>query len=70
MVVVPAGSLTMGSPANEARRHVNEGPQRTVTIRQPLAVGKFEVTFAEWEACVAGGGCTGIFHTAQDERLF
>ncbi len=59
MVVVPAGSFTMGSPANEAgRSNDDEGPQRTVTIRQPFAVGKFEVTFAEWEACVAGGGCT------------
>ncbi len=57
MVVVPAGSFTMGSPANEAGRSNDEGPQRTVTIRQPFAVGKFEVTFAEWEACVAGGGC-------------
>jgi len=28
-----------------------------VSIPQPIAVGKFEVTFAEWDACVAGGGC-------------
>jgi formylglycine-generating enzyme required for sulfatase activity len=28
-------------------------------IGNPFAVGKFELTFAEWEACVAGGGCTG-----------
>ena len=52
MVVVPAGSFTMGS--NE---YDSEKPTRTVNIRQPFAVGKFEVTFAEWEACVAGGGC-------------
>ena len=53
MVVVPAGSFTMGSNENDS-----EKPPHTVTIRQPFAVGKFEVTFAEWEACVAGGGCT------------
>ena len=29
-----------------------------VTIAKPFAVGKFEVTFAEWEACVADGGCS------------
>lgn len=52
MVVVPAGSFAMGS--NE---HDREKPLRTVTIRQPFAVGKFEVTFAEWKACVVGGGC-------------
>jgi formylglycine-generating enzyme required for sulfatase activity len=28
-----------------------------VTIGQPFAVGKFEVTFAQWDACVAAGGC-------------
>ncbi len=58
MVVVPAGSFTMGSPANEAGRFSNEGPQRKVTIGRPFAVGKFEVTFAEWDACVADRDCT------------
>jgi formylglycine-generating enzyme required for sulfatase activity len=57
MVVVPAGEFTIGSPASEKERSYDEGPQRKVTIRQPFAVGKFEVTFAEWDACVAGGGC-------------
>ncbi len=60
LVVVPAGSFTMGSPTGEAGRDSDEGPQHTVTIRQPFAVGKFEVTFAEWEACYAereSGGC-------------
>jgi formylglycine-generating enzyme required for sulfatase activity len=28
-----------------------------VAINYILAVGRFEVTFAEWDACVAGGGC-------------
>jgi formylglycine-generating enzyme required for sulfatase activity len=26
------------------------------SIPQPIAVGKFEVTFAEWDACVTAGG--------------
>lgn len=54
MVVVPAGSFTMGDDYGNGL----EKPTRTVTIRQTFAVGKFEVTFAEWEACVAGRGCT------------
>jgi formylglycine-generating enzyme required for sulfatase activity len=58
MVVVPAGSFMMGSPANEEGRFDGEGPQHTVTIARPFAVGKFEVTFGEWDACVAGAGCT------------
>jgi formylglycine-generating enzyme required for sulfatase activity len=61
MVVVPAGSFIMGSPANEAMRRNEEGPQHTVTIRQPLAVSKFELTFDEWDACTAHGGCTQQF---------
>jgi formylglycine-generating enzyme required for sulfatase activity len=59
MVVIPAGSFQMGAPDDEPDRNANEGPQRLVTIGRPLAVGKFEVTFAEWQACVAGGGCKG-----------
>jgi formylglycine-generating enzyme required for sulfatase activity len=35
-----------------------EGPQRTVTIQAPFAVGRFAVTFDEWDACVAGRGAT------------
>ena len=57
MVVVPAGSFMMGSPASEAGRDTDEGPQHRVMIARPFAVGKFEVTFAEWDACVAAGGC-------------
>ena len=59
MVVVPAGSYLMGSPASEEGREDDEGPVHRVTIAQLLAVGKYEVTFAEWDACVAGGGCGG-----------
>ena len=32
-------------------------PQHTVTIARPFAAGKYEVTFDEWDGCVAGGGC-------------
>jgi formylglycine-generating enzyme required for sulfatase activity len=57
MVVVPAGKFRMGSPPDEEGRDENEGPQRDVTITNPFAVGKFEATFAEWDACVAADGC-------------
>ena len=59
MVVVPAGEFMMGSPESEAGRSSDEGPQHRVRIAQPFAVGRFEVTFDEWDACVAGGGCGG-----------
>ena len=59
MVVVPPGSFMMGSPASEAGRGDDEGPRHRVTIGYPLAVGVYEVTFAEWDACVGAGGCGG-----------
>jgi formylglycine-generating enzyme required for sulfatase activity len=57
MVVVPAGSFMMGSPASEPGRFNNEGPQHEVTIASRFAVGQYELTFDEWDACVADGGC-------------
>lgn len=59
MVVIPAGSFTMGSPLTEKDRSVNENPQHIVTIARPFAVSKNELTFADWDACVTGGGCNG-----------
>jgi formylglycine-generating enzyme required for sulfatase activity len=59
MVVVPAGSFAMGSPTSEPGRSDDEGPQRTVTFKRQFAVGRFAVTFDEWDACVADGGCDG-----------
>ena len=64
MVALPAGEFMMGSPESEKGRNKDEGPQRKVTIARPFAVGKFEVTFAQWDACVAEGGCT---HKPGDE---
>jgi formylglycine-generating enzyme required for sulfatase activity len=60
MVVVPAGTFIMGSPTDEKNRSENEGPQHRVIFSRQFAVGKFAVTFAEWDACVAGGGCSPI----------
>lgn len=57
MVVIPTGSFMMGSPPDERGRGPDEGPQRQVTIARRLAVSKFEVTFAEFDVCAAGGGC-------------
>jgi Sulfatase-modifying factor enzyme 1 len=53
MIVAPAGKFMMGSPETEKDRFENEGPQHEVTIPKPFAVGKTDVTFAEWDICVA-----------------
>ena len=59
MIVAPAGVFTMGAPANEPRRASGEGPQHKVTFNRNFAVGRFALTFDEWDACVADGGCNG-----------
>ncbi len=64
LVVVPAGRFLMGSPENEEGRSKYEGPQHEVTIARPFAVGRYPVTFAEWDAFVAAGGTT---HTPDDK---
>ena len=60
MVVVPAGEFMMGSPADERDHYGNEDPLHRVTIARPLAVSKFEVTFEQWDACVAVGTCAHV----------
>ena len=57
MVTIPAGEFLMGSPRTESHRGAET--QHKVVISAPFAVGRFEVTFAQWDACVAGGGCGG-----------
>ncbi|HEX5999211.1 MAG TPA: formylglycine-generating enzyme family protein [Hyphomicrobiaceae bacterium] len=63
MVVVPAGEFMMGSPKTERGRDKNEGPQHKVSV-PAFAMGKYEVSFAQWDACVAEGGCK---HKPSDE---
>ena len=58
MVGIPAGTFTMGGPRFEAGSWSDERPQRSVSI-PAFAAGAYEVTFAEWDACVADGGCGG-----------
>ena len=65
MVIVPAGTFTMGSPESESvwrddiwgeERRDEERPQRTVSI-PAFAASAHEVTFAQWDACAAAGRC-------------
>ncbi len=65
MVVIPPGDFMMGSPKSEKKRDKNEGPRHKVTIPKKFAVGKFEVSFEEWDACVKDGGCNGYYPNDQ-----
>jgi formylglycine-generating enzyme required for sulfatase activity len=57
MVKVPPAQFMMGSSTNEDGHQENEGPQRVVTITRPFAIGQFEITIGDWDACVKDGGC-------------
>ena len=59
MVVIPAGEFWMGSLDSEPERSGDEGPRHKVIIPRPFAAGRYAVTFAEWDAAVADGGCGG-----------
>ena len=56
MVVLPTGRFRMGSPAGEAGRDPDEGPLHTVTISKRIAMGRYEVTFADYDRFVAATG--------------
>ena len=50
MVTIPKGRrFEMGSPASERDRGQDEGPQREVTFAKSFAIGKYEVTFDEYD---------------------
>jgi formylglycine-generating enzyme required for sulfatase activity len=68
MVVVQPGEFMMGSPESEKDRYEREGPQHKVTILTPMAVGKTEVTFDEWGACVAAHACKDNTSDSKSDR--
>jgi formylglycine-generating enzyme required for sulfatase activity len=53
MISVPAGSFSMGSSTDDP----SEKPVHHVTIGAPFAIGKYEVTVDQWNACVAASAC-------------
>lgn len=56
MVALPIGRFQMGSTDGER----SEQPVREVAIERPIAIGKYEVTVAEWQSCASAGFCRKI----------
>lgn len=52
MVIVPAGTFTMGSPDSEAKtdEHMGKEPRHKVTISRPFYLSKYEITQRQYEA--------------------
>ena len=55
MVMIPGGEFMMGSPVGEPERGDDEGLQRRVRVK-PLALGKTEVTVAQWRQFTRASG--------------
>lgn len=56
MVVLKPGSFIMGDDHGDR----SERPAHRVTIEKPYAIGRYEVTFAQWNACVAANACKAL----------
>jgi formylglycine-generating enzyme required for sulfatase activity len=77
MVALPTGRYTRGTSDAEAEKLIGEHPAvkdrvkeerpaREVTIGHHIAVGKFEVTFDEWEACIRDVRCSPLSFAADE----
>jgi formylglycine-generating enzyme required for sulfatase activity len=62
MVALPGGKFTMGS-----LEAFPEKPPHTVVIVHPYAIGKYELTFDDWDACLADKGRNGCTTRPDDE---
>ncbi len=58
LVSLPAGAFVMGSNSSDP----SEKPAHRVTIQAPFAIGKYEVSVAQWQACVGAGACPRVPH--------
>ncbi|BBP98612.1 hypothetical protein BSFA1_37410 [Burkholderia sp. SFA1] len=56
LIPLSAGSFTMGSNNDDPA----EKPPHRVSIGHPFAIGKYEVTVEQWNACADAGACTRI----------
>ena len=61
MIPIPAGSFLFGTPPvgaefRDDKIYVNEAPNVTMTIPAPFLIGRFEVTFAEYDVFALSTG--------------
>jgi formylglycine-generating enzyme required for sulfatase activity len=56
--VMPVGAFQQGAADDDPLALEQERPRRAVSMTRPFAVGIFEVTMGQWDACVDEGGCS------------
>ncbi|MEL7485612.1 MAG: SUMF1/EgtB/PvdO family nonheme iron enzyme [Pseudomonadota bacterium] len=59
MAEIDGGVFVMGTPLDETSRAPDEFAPRSVSIDYRYALSAREITFKQWDACVADGGCNG-----------
>jgi formylglycine-generating enzyme required for sulfatase activity len=62
MVILPRGIARIGAADREPLAHADEYPSREVTFPERFAMGVYEVTFDQWEACASDGFCRTHAH--------
>lgn len=55
LISLSRGAFTMGGAIDQT-----EQPAHLVTVDSPFAIGKYEVTVREWNACVEAGACSRV----------
>jgi formylglycine-generating enzyme required for sulfatase activity len=60
LISIPAGRFTMGSNSSD----VSEKPAHPVSVNAPFAIGKYEVTVAQWNACADANACPRLSSTS------
>ena len=56
LISLPAGQFTMGSNSSD----LSERPAHKVTLATPFAIGKYEVTAGQWNACADARVCQRV----------
>jgi formylglycine-generating enzyme required for sulfatase activity len=69
MVLIPAGTFTMGSPEDELGRDSDENQHR-VTLSSAILVGTWEVRQCEWQTVMGYGGSGSALHPVTDFTWF
>jgi len=70
VVVIPVGEFRMGSAQSENHRRPNEGPQHAVRITRGFALGRYEVTVAEFRAFVEATGFIASSQSAGRSTIY
>ena len=57
LVEIPAGEMAV---SDSDRRSARQAETRRVVFERPFLIGRFEITFAQWDYCHAAGGCAHL----------